>query len=124
MLAIAMMAGTYVTISKANFQLFVVLAFLAGVFTFIAIAAGAGHSVALRSDGTLRSWGSDDNGQVSGTPTGTFIAVDAAFNHSVAIRPDGTLVTWGNPVIVAYPPPAGSFSAVAATGAHNAAIRR
>src|SRR5687767_7645568 len=56
--------------------------------TFTAIAAGAGHSVAIRSDGSLVAWGHDGSGKVSGPNAdgGTFIAVSAGRVHTVAIR--------------------------------------
>jgi hypothetical protein len=83
--------------------------------TFTAVAAGHEHSVALRTDGTLVSWGSDGSGVVSGTPVGTFSAVAAGYAHSVAIRTDGTLVSWGlNGSGVVSGTPVGTFSAVAA----------
>ena len=59
---------------------------------FFAVAAGSVHSVAIRTDGSLVSWGSGF-GQVSG-PAGTFIAVAVGDFHNVAIRADGTLVSW------------------------------
>ncbi len=52
------------------------------------MAAGDHHSVAIRSDGTLGSWGSDDYGQVTQTPTRRFTAVAAGGYHSVAIKGD------------------------------------
>src|SRR5437660_418319 len=63
--------------------------------SYSAAAAGQWHSVAIRTDGTLISWGDDSVGQVSGTPAGTYLAVAAGDYHSVAIRSDGTLVSWG-----------------------------
>ena len=63
---------------------------------FDAVAAGRSHSVALRSDGSLVSWGYDSQGQVRDTPTGAeFDAVAAGGIHSVALKSDGSLVSWG-----------------------------
>ncbi|CAN3977488.1 RCC1-like domain-containing protein [Kitasatospora purpeofusca] len=83
-----------------------------------AIAAGVGHTVALRSDGTLRAWGGNGFGQLGdGTytsrstpvrvcagnttaPCGTFqsgiSAIAAGFEFSVALRSDGGVRAWGN----------------------------
>ncbi|MEU7982831.1 cell wall anchor protein [Micromonospora sp. NPDC049081] len=85
-----------------------------------AIAAGYGHSLALRSDGTVLAWGRNSEGQLgdgtvdpSLTPvrvcavgqvapctrflTGV-IAIAAGFVHSVALLRDRTLVAWGQNV--------------------------
>src|SRR5262249_15633860 len=83
--------------------------------TYIAVAAGLYHSVALRSDGSLVAWGWDGFGQVSQTPaTGTFKAVAAGFDHDLAIRSDGSLVAWGDDTYgqVSQTPTTGTFKAV------------
>ena len=72
------------------------------------ISTGAYHTVALKQDGTLWAWGSNNKGQLGdGTTTnrnapiqvGTdsnWISVSSAFNHTLAIKTDGTLWSWGN----------------------------
>ena len=73
------------------------------------IAAGASYGVALKSNGTIWSWGLNDSGQLgNGTqadsslpvpatiPTGSaFTMVSAGRSHTVALRNDGTVYTWG-----------------------------
>ena len=71
------------------------------------MAGGYGHTVAIRADGTLWSWGRNQEGQLGdGTTTGhatpaqvgsatTWATVDAAFGHTVAVRTNGTLWAWG-----------------------------
>ena len=76
------------------------------------IAAGAGHTLVLCSDGTLAAWGYNPNGQVgnnsmtttqvpvlvnqSGVLAGkTVIAIAAGDSHSLVICSDGTLAAWG-----------------------------
>ena len=62
---------------------------------FSMVSAGHRHSVALRADGTIITWG--DGAAVQDTPTGTdFVAVVAGYDHSVALRSNGTLASWGN----------------------------
>ncbi|WFE34576.1 hypothetical protein [Micromonospora sp. WMMD975] len=93
---------------------------LPGLLTgVIATAAGFGHSLALRSDGTVVAWGYNDIGQLGdGTTTDrptpvrvcavdqtapctrfldqvVAIAADANSFHSIALLRDGTVVTWG-----------------------------
>ena len=45
------------------------------------VSAGAAHSCAVRTDGTLVCWGNDDDGQAS-PPQGTYITVTAGAAHS------------------------------------------
>lgn len=72
------------------------------------IAAGDHHALALKSDGTLWSWGSNNYGQLGdGTTTnnsttpiqiGTdanWVSVAAGNYHSLALKSDGTLWAWG-----------------------------
>ena len=77
------------------------------------IAAGYGHGLALRKDGTIRSWGRNDSGQLGdGTLNGRLLiapvmdsggtkdlngVVDVAAGayHSLALRVDGTVWSWG-----------------------------
>ena len=73
----------------------------------VAIAAGLGHRLALRQDGTVWAWGNNEFGQVGdGTTTSRrypvnvaglsdVIRIAAAFNHSLAVTRDGTVWSWG-----------------------------
>jgi len=87
--------------------------------TVIAVAAGGQHSLALCSDGTLASWGSNTlgpplgggqlgNGSVSSSnvpisviqsgvlANKTIVSVAAGDGHSIVLCADGTLVAWGS----------------------------
>jgi alpha-tubulin suppressor-like RCC1 family protein len=83
---------------------------VSGVDGAVAVAAGQTHSLALRSDGTLWSWGSNVVGQLGdGTTTSrstpamvpgfmkavVAIAQGPAANHSLALLADGTVWSWG-----------------------------
>jgi len=64
-----------------------------------AVAAGEGHAVVLRTDGTVVSWGETNftnYGQAS-VPAGLagVTAIGAGDKHSVALKSDGTVVAWG-----------------------------
>ena len=85
--------------------------FLTGI---TAVAAGTSHSLALKNDGTVWAWGSNNNGQLGDdSTTGRYLPVqvkDAAGTgfltgitaittgetHSMALKNDGTVWTWGN----------------------------
>ena len=78
--------------------------------TWASVSAGENHSLAIRQDGTLWSWGNDYYGQLGQgggiqfglyTPTrvGTdtdWRGVDAGATHSLALKTTGTLWGWGN----------------------------
>lgn len=95
-------------------------------FTRSTLGAGWGHSIALRSDGSLASWGGDGASMVSGTPSGNdFVSVVAGEAHSLALRNDGTLTSWGANWFgaVSQTPGDSDFVAIAAAGAHSLALR-
>jgi alpha-tubulin suppressor-like RCC1 family protein len=112
------------------------------------IAAGYEHTVALKSDGTLWTWGLNTDGQLGDgtnvnknipTQVGNDIdwaAVSAGDRHSVAIKTDGTLWAWGQGSLgqlgtgtwgsTNTPSSVGSsndWSFVAAGGSHNVALK-
>jgi alpha-tubulin suppressor-like RCC1 family protein len=80
-----------------------------GLTNVIAVAGGAYHSLALKSDGTVWSWGRNTQGCLgNGSATGTqatpgqvadfdhVIAIAAAKTHSLALKSDGTVWSWGD----------------------------
>ena len=73
----------------------------------ISVAAGYGHALALKSDGTVWAWGKNDNGQLGlGDTTNrnravqvpglnNVVAIAAGSDHSLAVRSDGMVFAWG-----------------------------
>jgi len=71
------------------------------------ISAGGAHTVALRSDGTVWTWGENANGQLGNASTtnqltpvqvygiSNVISISAGGTHTVALRSDGTVWAWG-----------------------------
>jgi alpha-tubulin suppressor-like RCC1 family protein len=76
----------------------------------VAISAGDGHSIALKKDGTVRTWGYNGQGQLgngamadSHFPTPVQVsslseikAIAAGDRHCLALKDDGTVWTWGS----------------------------
>ena len=72
------------------------------------VEAGSAHSIALKFDGTVWTWGSNAYGQLgngnntdSSTPVqvkglANVVAIAAGFYHNVVIKSDGTVWAWGN----------------------------
>jgi len=77
------------------------------------MAAGVLHTVALNEDGTVWSWGNNDDGQLGdattdpsntpvqavmeleGDPLTGVVAIAAGYKHTVTLKEDGTAWTWG-----------------------------
>ncbi len=83
-----------------------------GTDRWIAVAAGNCHTVALKEDGTLWTWGCNSSGQLGYVPAvvtekyspkqiGTdnqWVAVAAGRDHTLAMKSDGTVWAWGENV--------------------------
>ena len=79
-----------------------------GTALYTKVAAGSSHTLALRADGTLWAWGSNNDGRLgnsvplgnsTATPTqvGTerYVQLAAGDSHSLGLRADGALYAWG-----------------------------
>jgi alpha-tubulin suppressor-like RCC1 family protein len=115
------------------------------------VSSGGDHTVAIKTDGTLWTWGSGSNGRLGNgvttgsisTPVTTFTGgtnwkqVSGGNQHTAAIKTDGTLWTWGynnsgrlgNADVTNRSTPVTTFAGgtnwkqVSAGGAHTAAIK-
>jgi hypothetical protein len=64
--------------------------------TYIAVAAGSYHSLAIRADGTLVGWGYNGDQQIN-VPPGTFTAITTSSNHNLGVCPSNTFFLLGRP---------------------------
>ncbi|QJD83839.1 RCC1 domain-containing protein [Cohnella herbarum] len=91
------------------------------------VAGGGVHTVALKSDGTVWSWGENTYGQLGDGTRGNgsifpvkaqalcdIVAISGGWAHTVALKSDGTVWTWGNNEYgqLGYPYPQVQSSAV------------
>jgi trimeric autotransporter adhesin len=89
----------------------------------VAVSAGFGLSLALRSDGTVVEWGGRTNivVRINGQVLSNVVSVVAARNHSLALKKDGTLVTWGDNYV---PSGLSNIAAIAADDTHSWVLKR
>jgi len=99
---------------------------IAGLSNVVAISEGQQHSVALKADGSVVTWGNNSLGQTN-VPLGltNVVAISAGYFHNLALRGDSTVVAWGanNDGQTSVPVGLTNVVAVAAGGYHSLALR-
>jgi hypothetical protein len=88
----------------------------------VAISVQDDNSLALKADGTIVGWGTNDFDEiVPPANIGPVTAISTGVYHSVALKQDGSVVTWG--WMPATPADVGTATAVAAGAYHTLALR-
>ncbi len=99
----------------------------AGLNNVTAIAAGSGHGLVLKSDGSVQTWATDSSSPVLAIPAGLsdVVAISAGGAHSLALKSDGTVVAWGSNSYNQISVPAGltDVVAIAAGERHSLALK-
>jgi len=86
------------------------------------VAAGALHSVALKSSGTVICWGSNSFGQTNTPPNlSNVVAVAAGATYTLALKSNGSLVQWGT--LLTNAPQLTNAVAIAAGWDHALALK-
>ncbi|NOS69808.1 MAG: DUF5011 domain-containing protein, partial [Verrucomicrobia bacterium] len=95
----------------------------------LTIAGGSAHSLALKADGTVVSWGHNGFGQTNTPPSATnVVGIAAGSQHSLALRADGTVIGWGATQYLNHgqstiPASATNVMAIAAGSLHSLALK-
>jgi len=107
-----------------------------GIVGVISVAAGYSHTVTLKEDGTVWTWGGNNSGQLGDGTTETrtapvqvtglsdVIAIDAREHQTVALKSNGTVWQWGSNVIT--PSQVSGLTgiiAIAAGGTHTVTLK-
>lgn len=92
----------------------------------VAIDAGGGFGLALKSDSTVIGWGNNSSGQID-VPQGlsNVVGIAVGDEFSVALKQDGTVISWGNSSFGQTNIPAGLSNVVAVSAGpyHTLALR-
>lgn len=92
---------------------------------YLQVSAGYDHTCAIRANGRVVCWGSDDQGQ-SSPPGEVFRQVSAGGRHSCGLKSDNRIVCWGSSLFGserAQNSPVGEFTQVSAGAFHSCGLR-
>lgn len=89
-----------------------------------AINGGLSHIAALRSEGSIVTWGENLFGHATPLDGDDFVAIAAGSYHGLALKSDGSIVGWGADWYgQATPPDSNDFVAIAAGEGHSLALK-
>ncbi len=91
----------------------------------VAVSAGAFECMALKSDGTVVVWGSQQNLTNVPPDVSNVVAIATGASHCLALKADGTVEAWGSNTsgVTNVPPGLSNVVAIAAGSAHSLALK-
>ncbi len=93
---------------------------------FLAVAAGGGHNLGLKTDGSIEAWGWNNHGQtLLPSPNSDYVAAAAGVCHSLGLKSDGSIAAWGwnQDGQCLVPSPNSNFVAIAAGERHSLGLK-
>ena len=93
-----------------------------GYFNAVNVGSG-GSACAIRTDGTLACWSTDQNDPAPQPPNGVFQSISVYFGTGCGVRMDDTVACWGSEEIPALQPSEGTFISVVSEGIYACGIR-
>lgn len=98
---------------------------VAALTDLVDVAAGHNHSVAVRADGSVLTWGGDRETHLLPDGLDDAVAVSAGSYWSATLRDDGTVVDWGNNEWdqLSVPEDLSDVVAIDVDGSHGLALR-
>jgi len=94
---------------------------------FVAIANAGGHSLGLKTNGSIAAWGFGWGFPLCDVPSPNsgFIAIETAFEHNLCLKANGSIVAWGNNDYgqCNIPSPNDGFVAIAAAYQHSLGLK-
>ena len=95
---------------------------MAGTPAFVQVATGENHTCALRRDGAVECWGTNDQGQLDVPKDVRFQQITSGWRFSCGIKTDGQIACWGRNNHQQADPPEGQFTSADAGWDHTCAL--
>ena len=89
---------------------------------FSSVSVGSSHACAVKTDGTVLCWGSDENSKAA-PPEGRFAEISVGNAHSCAISVSKSVVCWGNNEWGQATPVHRLYTSISAGASHTCGVK-